>query len=53
MGTIIELMSMRGAWCMQPMIVEWLAYSSKVANVLYEIGTFLLKTWTMLMCLRR
>jgi hypothetical protein len=36
METIIESMGMRGAWCMQLMIVEWLAYSSKVANVIQD-----------------
>ncbi len=36
METIIESMGMRGAWCMQLMIVEWLAYSSKVAHAIQD-----------------
>jgi hypothetical protein len=41
METIIKLMNMKGAWCMQPMIVEWFTYLNKVANVLFEIKTLL------------
>jgi len=41
METIIKLMNMKGAWCMQPMIVEWFTYLNKVANVLFKIKTLL------------
>jgi hypothetical protein len=46
METIIRFMNIKGAWCMQPMIVEWFAYSSKVADVLLEVGTLLWLTCT-------
>ncbi len=39
MEIIIELMIMKGAWHMQPMIMGWHAYSTKVISVMLEIKT--------------
>jgi hypothetical protein len=39
MEIIIELMRMKGAWHMQPMTMEWHAYSTKAVGVLLKIIT--------------
>jgi hypothetical protein len=36
---IIELMKMKGAWHMQPVIVGWHAYLAKAVGVLLKIRT--------------